>query len=124
MKTKFFTLLLLLVFAPISKADQLAYLSKADAEKGAALIEQYKKVILFCGCCDNSAIEKIKIQSVEVKHTGYENYYEITVSYVDHGELKSVPLDLAYVWVKTKKEGVQTIGALLGLEHDPCKTPY
>jgi hypothetical protein len=42
--------------------------------------------------------------------------------HADHGELKSAPVDLAYVWVKTKA-GLQTIGQVLGLQHDPCKAP-
>lgn len=106
----------------VSFADQLAWLSKADAQRGAEYIEGAKKVIFFCGCCDKSAVEKIKVLGVEVKHTGTEEFYEIHVSYNYHGEAKSVAVDLAYVWVKTK-DGLQTVGKMLGLEHDPCKAP-
>ena len=105
-----------------SFADQLAYLSKADADRGAEYIEKAKKIVFFCGCCDNQEIEKIKVKGVEVKFTGTEQYYEIYVFYSYQGETKSVPVDLAYVWVKVKGT-IQTVGKALGLEHDPCKTP-
>jgi hypothetical protein len=106
----------------VSFADQLAWLSKADAQKGAEFIENAKKVIFFCGCCDKSAVEKIKVLGVEVKHTGTDEFYEIHVSYNYHGETKSAPVDLAYVWVKTKG-GLQTVGQALGMTCDPCKSP-
>lgn len=105
-----------------SYADQLAYLSKKDAERGAEIIEGAKKIAFFCGCCDNQEKEVIKVKGVEIKFTGYEQYYEIYVMYSYQGELKSVPVDLAYVWVKQHGE-VKTIGQILGLEHDPCKKP-
>jgi hypothetical protein len=110
------------VISSASFADQLAYLSKADADRAAAYIEGVKKLALYCGCCDNQVMEVIKVKGTEVKFTGYEQYYEVYVMYSYQGELKSVPLDLAYVWVKIKGE-VQTVGKALGLEHDPCKTP-
>lgn len=117
----------LLIFATCfifsaSFADQLAYLSKADAERAAAYIETAKKVIFFCGCCDKSAVEKIKVRGVEVKYTGTEQFYEVYVSYSYQKEIKSVAVDLAYVWVNIKGE-LQTVGKALGLEHDPCKAP-
>lgn len=121
---KVIVFLFVLVFVPtFSFADQLAYLSKADADRAAALLENTKKAVLFCGCCDNAAMEQIKLKGVEVKFTGYEQYYEVYVMYSYHGELKSVPVDLAYIWIKTKGVGVQTVGKALGLEHDPCKAP-
>jgi hypothetical protein len=126
-KTRFMkkTILILLVTifgANISFADQLAWLSKEDAQRGAEFIENAKKVIFFCGCCDKSAVEKIKVLGVEVKHTGTDDFYEIYVSYNYHGESKSTPVDLAYVWVKTKS-GLQTVGQALGMKCDPCKSP-
>lgn len=122
MKKLILTAVIGCLFSTLSFADQLAYLTKDDANRGAAFIEKTKKIAFFCGCCDNQEPEKIKVKGVEVKFTGYEEWYEIHVFYDYHGELKSVPVDLAYVWVKIKGK-IQTVGQALGLEHDPCKTP-
>lgn len=113
---------LTVLFSSVSLADQLAYLSKSDAERAASFIQNSKKIGFYCGCCDNQILKVIKVRGVEVKHTGYEDYYEVFVTYRDHKEDKSTPVDLAYVWIKLN--GVlQTVGKALGLEHDPCKTP-
>jgi len=105
-----------------SFADQLAYLSKADADRAAEYIEKTKKIIFYCGCCDKAETEKIKVQGVEVKFTGYEQFYEVHVFYQYQKEIKSVAVDLAYVWVNIKGK-IQTVGQVLGLAHNPCKTP-
>lgn len=121
---KLFSLLILIFGIGIyhANADQLAYLSKADADRGAALLESCKKIALFCGCCDNQEMEIIKPKGIEVRYTNYEQYYEIYVMYSYKGEIKSIPLDLAYVWIKVKGE-LHTVGTALGLEHDFCKKP-
>ncbi len=123
MKKIILFLFTLFIFHFTGLADQLAYLSKTDAARAAALLEKQKKVAIYCGCCDNSELEAVKISGVEVKYTGYEQYYEVYILYKYKGELKSEAVDLAYLWIKTKGVGVQTVGKALGLEHDPCKTP-
>jgi hypothetical protein len=123
MKKIILSLFTLFVFHSAALADQLAYLSKADADRAAAFLEKQKKVGFFCGCCDDNEIEAVKISGVEVKYTGYEQYYEVFIMYKFKGEQKSVAVDLAYLWVKTKGVGLQTVGKALGLEHDPCNTP-
>jgi hypothetical protein len=122
MKKMLLILCCILLATPFVYADQLAYLSKEDAQRAATYIESVKKIGLFCGCCDNQEIEIIKPKGVEVKFTGYEQYYEVYLQYSYQGELKSTPLDLAYTWVKIKGE-LKTIGQVLGLDHDPCKSP-
>lgn len=102
------------------QADQLAYLSKADAEKGADLLKKQKFVYLFCGCCDNDVAQKVKVKSVEVRYTGYEEFYEIFVISETKEGKKEYSLDLAYAWLKVKKS-FKTVGSILSLEHDPCK---
>ncbi|MGV6861534.1 MAG: hypothetical protein ACWA41_07165 [Putridiphycobacter sp.] len=118
-------LLVLLVFGLSVlnvKADQLAYISKADAEKAVAYLQKNKKVILFCGCCSGVDAEKVKVTAVEARYTNYENYYEVYITYKDKAnkkEPKTVPVDLAYLWVKHNGI-VQTLGKVLDLDHDPC----
>jgi len=103
-------------------ADQLAYISKSEAEQAAKLIKG-KKIILFCGCCSDDTPLKVKVLKTEVKYTGYEDYYEVIVTYKNsEGETVSKGIDLAYAWVKNKKK-TKTVGQVLGLEHDPCSEP-
>jgi hypothetical protein len=123
MKKIILSLFTLFVFHFSGLADQLAYLSKADADRAANFLEKQKKVGMYCGCCDNDVLEPVKISGVEVKYTGYEQYYEVFIKYKSNGELKTVAVDLAYLWIKTKGVGLQTVGKALGLEHDPCNTP-
>ena len=115
--------LLTILFVAISMmsfADQLAYISKADADRAVAAMEKMKSIYLFCGCCSLEKPVKVNPTKVYAKFTGYEEYWEVYVEYVDeNGVSKEVPLDLAYVW----KKGIlkyKTVGALLGLEHDTC----
>lgn len=112
--------ILFLAVSTLSFADQLAYISKADADRAVAKLEKMKTVYLFCGCC--SLIEPVKVQPIKVYAvaTGYEEYWEVYVQYLDSdGVTRDVPLDLAYVW-KKGLFGSKTIGKLLGLEHDYC----
>jgi len=116
-------MVLFLSISMASFADQLAYISKADAEEAVAKLEKMKSIYLFCGCC--ALLEPLKIQPVKVfaKHTGYEDFWEVYVEYIDEkGQTREIPLDLAYVW-KKKLFGYQTIGELLELEHDFCVQP-
>ncbi len=118
MKTVLLTLFI--AISSLTYADQLAYISKADADRAVAKIEKMKTIYLFCGCC--SLVEPVKVQPIKVyaKHTGYEEYWEVYVQYLDEdGITRDEPLDLAYVW----KKGLfkyKTIGQVLDLDHDTC----
>ena len=104
-----------------AKADQLAYITEKQAEKTTELIKNEKYVYLYCGCCDDSEKQLAEVINVEFKHTGYETYYEVILTYKDQkGNVKQEAIDLAYVWsVKNKK--VKTVGQWLNLKHNPCK---
>lgn len=117
MKTTLFFLFALFFVQPLY-ADQLAYISKADAEKAVAYLLKHKKIILFCGCCDGSTPSPWKISNAEVRYTGFEEYYEVVITYKSQDGITTEAIDLAYVWEKKSRK---TIGELLGLEHDPCK---
>ncbi|NVK64807.1 MAG: hypothetical protein HWE22_09480 [Flavobacteriales bacterium] len=111
---------LFIAISSLTYADQLAYISKADADRAVAKIEKMKTIYLFCGCC--SLVEPVEVKPIKVytKHTGYEEYWEVYVQYLDEdGITRDEPLDLAYVW----KKGLfkyKTIGQVLGLNHDTC----
>ena len=112
--------LILIAFCSITKADQLAYLSKTDADRGAKVIKETQSLVLYCACCSNYSVQKVEITNVTVKYTGYEEYYEIIIEYIDDkGNEQSEAIDLAYVWTMQNGKYV-TIGQILELEHDPC----
>lgn len=106
-----------------AKADQLAYLSKDQADQALAAIEELDYLYLFCGCCDDDPKLLIKVLKAEVVHTGYMDYYEVKLTYQDsNGDTTTKGIDLAYVWTySAEKEGPETIGELLQFEHDPCQ---
>lgn len=114
--------LFLLGFTTFAKADQLAYISKEEAEKAAEFIRSQKFIYLFCGCCENDTPKKIKPVSVEVRYTNYDNYYEVVVTYAGENGTQTEELDLAYTWVKKRKK-MSTVGTMLNMSHDPCN-PY
>ena len=104
-----------------SYADQLAYISQSEAEDAVKEISKMKTIYLFCGCCNMQKPVKINPIKVYSKFTNYENYYEVYVDYIDeNGVTRTEALDLAYVW-KKKMFKYQTIGTLLGLDHDQCE---
>lgn len=115
---------LFLLFLGNTYADQLQWLSKTDAERAAKYIKKQGKVFLFCGCCDGEHYRKIRPYSTAVKQVENSDKYEVIVTWytAKNGAPLSEPVDLAYVWVR-KKKNWYTVGQILRLEHDPCKLP-
>ncbi len=116
-------LLGLLLMPAFGLADQLAYLSKADAERAAAYIETQRLMVSYCSLCNQEPVELWHVQEVKAAHTGYQNYYQVVVrarriltsthvynegeyvepvefDYVGHPDsaLEELELDLAYVY--------------------------
>lgn len=122
-------IILLLLFTSLSRptfSDQLAYISKEQAENTVAFLndEQISTVILWCACCDNDSKVKVKIDKVYYKYTGYENYYQVYINgrtldgrNIDEG------VDLAYVHIKKGKKWY-CLGKELGFKCDPCTKPF
>jgi hypothetical protein len=117
----FFLSAAFLLLALISRADQLAYLSKADAERAASFIRTHKSLYIYCGCCDNETPEKIGVKRVEVRATGLENFYEVIVYDKKRGG-KAKSVDLAYTWFREYRKKYLTVASFLGLSHDPCNS--
>lgn len=121
---KSFVLFLCLFLASQSRADQLAYITKSEADAAVGLISGMKSLVLFCGCCDDDIPVQVKPLKVYARFTNYEEYYEVVIEYInEEGVLTTEAIDLAYVW-KKKGKRYTTIGKLLKLEHNPCAQPY
>lgn len=69
--------LLSLALAGVSRADQLAYIEKAVAERAAARLQPGTLFVDWISHMPDSTPRLLRIKSVEVKHTGYEDYYEL-----------------------------------------------
>lgn len=103
-----------------SQADQLAYITKAQAEEAAQYITDHSTIFLFCGCCAMEKPRKVTVLEAKANHTGYEDYYEVEIKCQDEdGKVFYEKLDFAYVWVK-KMFKYKTVGAILDMEHDSC----
>lgn len=115
--------ILFLAISTLSFGDQLAYISKADADRAVTKLEKMKTIYLFCGCCALKEPVKVKPIKVYAVFTGYEEYWEVFIQYLDEdGITRDQALDLAYVWKKGMFK-YKTIGAILDLKHDYCVKP-
>jgi len=109
-----------MLFVIPAKADQLSYITKEQAKKARKEIRKMDYVYLFCGCCDDEIAEQVKVVKVKFKFTGYENYYQVILTYKDKtGSVFGEGIDLAYVWSNRDNKN-QTIGELLAFEHFTC----
>lgn len=98
-------------------ADQLSYITQKQAADAVELLKNYDVIFMYCGCCDDDEGEYVLINDVTMRHTGYEDYYEVVIE--KESSMGFVPIDLAYVWIPVGEYAL-TIGTVLDLEHDPC----
>lgn len=119
---------LLLFFFLISmqaQADQLAWLSRAEAESAVAYFQTIDKpVILACYCCDDPEENWFAYDNARIKDTGVAsragsgNYYEVVLS----NAMATHSVDLAYVHVDV--HGLRMcVGEILNMACDPCTEP-
>ena len=118
--------ILLIFFYTHAKADQLAWISKEQAEKTIEFFEtnEISEVVLWCGCCDNGLVQKITITNIFFRYTGTDQFYEIVIEGFDEmNEDYSNAVDLAYVHIQA--EGfAYCLGLALEFECDPCIPPF
>ncbi len=126
-KLFFLPLFLILINSTTTRADQLAWLDKAQLNQAMDYINKndIKEVILFCGCCDKDIKEKILVSKIyyrQVKDS--KEYYEIVIE-GNTPETKPVKkaVDLAYVHIKKDDKAV-CLGVEMGFTCDPCAKPF
>ncbi|RYY56345.1 MAG: hypothetical protein EOO09_06920 [Chitinophagaceae bacterium] len=114
-------LVLVLMFAGFfAKADQLAVLSRAQAEKAVSYLKKEAFVMLRCGCCDDQSITLVAVSEVFMKkNKDGETYSVIVKGKNDDGKDVEEYVDLAYVWVKKGSTG-KCLGKVLKFKCDPC----
>lgn len=118
--------LILTIFLSIvgfAQADQLAWITEAQARKAADFLRTQETLLLFCGCCDNHDAQIIQVVEIGFEATPGGEYFEVFVVGVDPlGNEVRIPLDLAYVYFKKRKKAVN-VGKYLGFECDVCTKP-
>ena len=111
--------------AVICRADQLSFLSRADAENAVHYFNTIKKtVVLACYCCEDPEEDWFSYDVARIKDTGHasrltgENFFQVELL----NELRTLAVDLAYVHVDI--QGMRMcVGEVLNMECDPCSLP-
>lgn len=121
---KCITILSLLLLTHFAKADQLALISREQAEKAVTYLKKEGVAILWCSCCDNDPIKRVTINEVFMKETDNGKYYSVVLKGRDEqGKEVEEFLDLAYVFVKKGSKG-HSLGKVLKFDCDPCVKPF
>lgn len=110
----------------LSYPDQLAWITKEQAEKTVNYLEENEisQVILWCACCDNDYRLLVNVSKVYFKPASDPKYYEVYIEGTKYsgGGFKDA-VDLAYVHIQ-KGSKWKCLGAVLGFECDPCTKPF
>lgn len=115
-----------LLLAGNAKADQLAWITKDQAEKTVQYFKDndIKTVILFCACCDNDKKLKVTVDKIFYRKTENPDYYEVVIQGdASDGSRINEGVDLAYLHIKKDKNAV-CLGLELGFVCDPCTKPF
>ncbi|MCI0449103.1 MAG: hypothetical protein L0Y79_04855 [Chlorobi bacterium] len=120
-------LMAFLVFAiNTSYSDQLAWITKEQAEKTVSYFEDedISRVVIWCACCDNDPKIKVNVERISYKKADDPSYYEIYITgTTSDGRTISQPVDLAYVHVKRSGKW-RCLGKELKFDCDPCTKAF
>lgn len=114
-------LLTLILFSALSysKADQLSYLSKEQAQRATAFLQKQAEIIIWCACCDNEPKLLVKVSKVYFERTEDKRFYHIFLVGIDSaGKKIKQEIDLAYIHINKNGKGY-CVGKELGLKCDP-----
>ena len=107
-------------------SDQLAWLSKEQADKTVQYFQDndIDQVILWCACCDKDYKMMVNLSTIYYKPASDPNYYEVYIEGTNYtgGGIKQT-VDLAYVHVQ-KGSKWHSVGELMKFECDPCTKPF
>jgi hypothetical protein len=136
--------LALLCPAVASFADQLAWIPKDMAEKGAQAIPRNSLLVSYCSLCDDTAVEVWLVRKATVAATQCEGLFKVRVlgqrllastkrfqsgTYAEPLRFPEIPpdeqsvwvqkgIDLAYVYVPSGGKSFRCLGKVLGLDCD------
>ncbi|MEO8513102.1 MAG: hypothetical protein ABI543_06070 [Ignavibacteria bacterium] len=123
---KAFLIFFLLISVKFIYSDQLAWISKEQAEKTVKYFEdnEITQVIMWCACCDNDYKLVVDISKIYYKPASDPQYYEIYIegTKITGGGIKG-PVDLAYIHIKRGSKW-RCLGKELKFECDPCTKAF
>ena len=123
---KAFLILFLFVSVKFVYSDQLAWVTKEQAEKTVRYVKdnEIKQVILWCACCEGDFKVLLNLTNIYYKPASDPQYYEVYIAGTKYtgGEVEDA-VDLAYVHIQKGKKW-KSLGTLLGFECDPCTKPF
>ena len=95
---KILFIIIVLFAVKISYSDQLAWITKEQAEKTVAYFEDegITQVVLWCACCDNDKKVKVTVSKIFYRNTSDPGYYEVVIegTFSTGGKLWGEPVDL------------------------------
>lgn len=116
----------ILIAVKASKSDQLAWITKEQADKTIEYFEEKEisQVVLWCACCDSDTKTLVRNITISYKKADDPNYYEIYIKGSGAGGIKIYqPVDLAYVHIKRGGKW-RCLGKELKFECDPCTEAF
>lgn len=119
-----FLIITLFIISSKAKADQLAFISKTQAEQAVELLKEQKVLVLWCACCADEQMKRVTVKNVSIRYTDVEEFYTVVLDAIDsNGNIISEDLDLAYVHFKIGNKAYN-VGQALGFKCDPCTLPF
>ena len=122
----FISLILIVLNFSTAKADQLAWITKDQAEQTVQYFNDndIKAIVLFCGCCDKDVKMKISVDKVFYRKTENPDYYEVVIQgNAADGSRINEGVDLAYVHILRGSKW-RCLGKELGFKCDPCTKAF
>lgn len=123
---KLLFLSLFLFISNLCYADQLAWITKEQADKTIEYFqeEEIYQVVLWCACCDNDPKVKVDITYIFYQKASDPSYYEIWIKgKTTDGRKIEQPIDLAYVHILRGSKW-RCLGKELKFECDPCTKSF
>lgn len=90
--TKTFLVALLITSVNVAKADQCAYVTKAQAAKALAILAEVSSYKDFCSPCGDERAKEVQINQFGMRRTSTTPYWEVFVN--------NTGIDLAYTYAQ------------------------
>ena len=116
---------ILMLVSLLSKADQLAWVTREQAKEATDFLLTQSEVVFWCACCEKGDKTLIKISNAYFKPvTAHPEYFEVFILGMDSdNKSRNESFDLAYLHYQENGMAV-CLATGLGFECDPCTQPF